>query len=416
MSVEKNFFQEILQTLEIARPHLDIPEAVYQRLRVPRRSLIVSVPVEMDNGKTVYYTGYRVHYDFARGPAKGGVRYHPGVTLDEITALSALMTWKCAVVDVPFGGSKGGVACDTKSMSREEIEKLTRRYTYEISMLIGPEIDIPAPDMYTDEQVMAWMMDTYSMMKGYNVPGVVTGKPVSIGGSLGRSRATASGLTTIVLESLAHLNIRLEGLRVSTLGFGNVGYNTARMLFNRGAIIVGVSDSKGAIYNAAGLDLDAVVAHKTACSTVSGFQGAENLTIDELIGAPTDLLVPASIEGQINGVNAGSVKAKIIAEGANNPVTVEADRILADRGVLVIPGILANAGAVVVSYFEWVQDLQRFFWDEDEINMKLNLIMKKAFREVVEISKEKKIDMRCAATVLGVKRVAEAIIIRGLYP
>ncbi len=416
MSVGKNFFQEILQTLEIAKPHLDIPEAVYRRLRVPRRSLTVSVPVEMDNGETIYYTGYRVHYDFARGPAKGGVRYHPGVTLDEITALSALMTWKCAVVDVPFGGSKGGIACDTKSMSREEIEKLTRRYTYEISPLIGPEIDIPAPDMYTDEQVMAWMMDTYSMIKGYNVPGVVTGKPVSIGGSLGRSRATACGLTTIVLESLAHLIIPLKGLRVSTLGFGNVGYNTARMLSDKGAIIVGVSDSKGAIYNAAGLDLDAVVAHKNACSTVSGFHGAENLTIDELIGAPTDLLVPASVEGQINAANAASVKAKIIAEGANNPVTIEADRILAGKGVFVIPGILANAGAVVVSYFEWVQDLQRFFWDEDEINKKLTLIMKKAFREVLELSKEKKIDMRCAATVLGVKRVAEAIIIRGLYP
>jgi len=416
MSVEKNFFQEVLQTLENARPHLDIPEAVYRRMRIPRRSLIVSVPVEMDNGETVYYTGYRVHYDFARGPAKGGVRYHPGVTLDEITALSALMTWKCAVVDVPFGGSKGGITCDTRSMSREEIEKLTRRYTYEISQFIGPETDIPAPDMYTDEQVMAWMMDTYSMIKGYNVPGVVTGKPVSIGGSLGRSRATACGLTTIILESLAHLNIRLEGLRVSTLGFGNVGYNTARMLSDKGAKIVGVSDSKGAIYNAAGLDMDAVAAHKAACSTVSGFHGAENLTINELIGSPVDLLVPASVEGQINASNAGSVKAKIIAEGANNPVTVEADRILAGRGVFVIPGILANAGAVVVSYFEWVQDLQRFFWDEDEINRKLNFIMKKAFREVLELSKEKKIDMRCAATVLGVRRVAEAIITRGLYP
>jgi len=416
MSVDKSFFQEILQTLESARPHLDIPEAVYQRMRVPRRSLIVSVPVEMDNGETIYYTGYRVHYDFARGPAKGGVRYHPGVNLDEITALAALMTWKCAVVDVPFGGSKGGIACDTRSMSREEIEKLTRRYTYEISLLIGPETDIPAPDMYTDEQVMAWMMDTYSMMKGYTVPGVVTGKPVSIGGSLGRSRATACGLTTIVQESLAHLNIPLKGLRVSTLGFGNVGYNTARMLSDRGAIVVGVSDSKGAIYNAAGLDMDAVAAHKKAGSTVSGFHGAENLTINELIGAPADLLVPASVEGQINASNAGSIKAKIIAEGANNPVTVEADSILADRGVFVIPGILANAGAVVVSYFEWVQDLQRFFWNESEIDNRLNIIMKKAFHEVLELSKEKKIDMRCAATVLGVRRVAGAIITRGLYP
>jgi len=416
MSVEKGFFKEVLHSLESARAHLDIPEAVYRRLSVPRRSLVVSVPVKMDNGEITYYTGYRVHYDFARGPAKGGVRYHPDVDLDEITALAALMTWKCGVVDVPFGGSKGGVNCDARAMSRGELERLTRRYTYEISCFIGPETDIPAPDMYTDEQVMAWMMDTYSMMKGYTVPGVVTGKPVSIGGSLGRSRATACGLTTIVLESLAHLNMPLEGLRVSTLGFGNVGYNTARMLFDKGARIVGVSDSRGAIYNPAGLDMDQVVAHKKASGTVSGFHGAENLTIDELIGSPTDLIVPASIEGQINASNAGAVKAKIIAEGANNPVTVEADSILAERGVFVIPCILANAGAVVVSYFEWVQDLQRFFWNEEVINNKLNLVMKKAFKEVVEISKEKKVDMRCAATVLGVKRVAEAIITRGLYP
>ncbi|MDP2689348.1 MAG: Glu/Leu/Phe/Val dehydrogenase, partial [Deltaproteobacteria bacterium] len=336
--------------------------------------------------------------------------------LDEITALAALMAWKCGVVDVPFGGAKGGVTCDPRNMSRGEIERLTRRYTYEIGIIIGPETDIPAPDVYTDEQVMAWMMDTYSMMKGYPVPGVVTGKPVSIGGSLGRRRATASGLVTIVMESLAHLNIPEKDLRVSVLGFGNVGYNTAKILYDRGAKVLGVSDSKGAIYNPKGLDIDKVAKHKAQTNTVRGFREAEDMTMDELLSVETDVLVPAALEGQINSGNAGRIKTRILAEGANNPVTIEADEILLDKGVFVIPGILANAGAVVVSYFEWVQDLQRFFWNENEVDNRLNMIMKKAFKEVLEISKEKNTDMRCAATVLGVKRVAEAIQTRGLYP
>ncbi len=403
-------------TLETANRHLNLPESVYNRLRVPRRSLTVSVPVAMDDGRVVYYPGYRVQYDFARGPAKGGVRYHPNVNLDEITALAALMAWKCGVVDVPFGGAKGGVTCDPRNMSRGEIERLTRRYTYEIGIIIGPETDIPAPDVYTDEQVMAWMMDTYSMMKGYPVPGVVTGKPVSIGGSLGRHRATASGLVTIIMESLAHLNIPEKGLRVSVLGFGNVGYNTAKILYDRGMKVLGVSDSKGAIFNPGGLDIDKVAKHKAQTNTVRGFREAEDLTTDELLSVETDVLVPAALEGQINSGNAGRIKTRVLAEGANNPVTIEADEILLDKGVFVIPGILANAGAVVVSYFEWVQDLQRFFWNESEVDNRLNMVMKKAFKEVLEISKEKNTDMRCAATVLGVKRVAEAIQTRGLYP
>ncbi|MFQ5736179.1 MAG: Glu/Leu/Phe/Val dehydrogenase [Thermodesulfobacteriota bacterium] len=416
MEPKKSFFQEILLTLENANRHINLPEAVYQRLRVPRRTISVSVPVEMDDGSVIYYSGYRVHYDYARGPAKGGIRYHPRVDLDEISALAALMAWKCGVVEVPFSGAKGGVACDTKKMSLGEIERLTRRFTYEISDFIGPDKDIPAPDMYTDEQVMAWMMDTYSMIKGHSVPGVVTGKPVSIGGSLGRNRATASGLVTVVCESLAHLGIPIDKLRVSVLGFGNVGYHTAHILYKMGAKVIGVSDSKGAIHNPGGLDIENVARHKTASGSVRGFQNAENLTVDELLGMETDVLVPASIEGQIHGANAGAIKTRILAEGANNPVTMEADEILLDKGVFIIPGILANAGGVVVSYFEWVQDLQMFFWNETEIDNKLKIIMKKAFHEVLEISEEKKVNMRCAATVLGVSRVAEAIMTRGLYP
>lgn len=416
MSSEKSFFQEILVTLESANRHLNLPQAVYDRLKTPRRSLIVSVPVQMDDGAVSFFTGYRVQYDFARGPAKGGVRYHPRVNLDEITALAALMTWKCAVVDIPFGGAKGGVACDSTVMSRDEIMRLTRRYTYEIGLIIGPESDIPAPDVYTDEQVMAWMMDTYSMMKGYSVPGVVTGKPVSLGGSLGRNKATSAGLVTTVIEALKLRGMSMDGLSVVVLGFGKVGYHAAKILYDAGAKVIGVADSKGAIYNPQGLDIDEVEKHKKAADTVQGYKEAENLTIEELITIESDVLIPAALERQINSNNADKVKTRIIAEGANNPLTTEADEILNDKGVLILPGVLANAGGVVVSYFEWVQDLQRFFWDEAEIDSRLNTIMKKAFKEVIAIATEKKIDLRTAATVLGVKRVAEAIQMRGLYP
>ncbi len=416
MAPENGFFQEVLTNLENANKHLNLPAAIYERLRTPRRSLIVSVPVQLDNGTVSFFTGYRVQYDFARGPAKGGIRYHPKVNLDEITALAALMTWKCGVVDLPFGGAKGGVACDPTIMSRDEIKRLTRRYTYEIGIIIGPESDIPAPDVYTDEQVMAWMMDTYSMMKGHSVPGVVTGKPVSIGGSQGRMRATSSGLVTTVMEALVHLGMKAEGLSVIVLGFGKVGFHAASLLSKAGAKVIGVADSKGAIYNPQGLDIDEVAAHKKVMDTVQGFREADNLTVDELISIETDVLIPAALEGQIHGGNAGRIKARIIAEGANNPLTIEANNILTEKGVFIIPDILANAGGVVVSYFEWVQDLQRFFWDEQEVDSRLNTIMKKAFHEVLSISREKNIDMRTAAMVLGVKRVAEAVSVRGLYP
>ncbi len=372
--------------------------------------------MQLDNGTVSFFTGYRVQYDFARGPAKGGIRYHPKVNLDEITALAALMTWKCGVVDLPFGGAKGGVACDPTVMSRDEIKRLTRRYTYEIGIIIGPESDIPAPDVYTDEQVMAWMMDTYSMMKGHSVPGVVTGKPVSIGGSQGRSRATSSGLVTTVMEALKHLGMSVEGLTVSVLGFGKVGFHAAKILSDAGAKVIGVADSKGAIYNPQGLDINDVAMHKSKIDTVQGYREADNLTVDELISIDSDVLIPAALEGQIHSGNAGRVRAKIIAEGANNPLTIEANSILTEKGTFIIPDILANAGGVVVSYFEWVQDLQRFFWNEEEVDARLNTIMRKAFHEVLSISNEKNIDMRTAAMVLGVKRVAEAVAVRGLYP
>ncbi|MEK6790966.1 MAG: Glu/Leu/Phe/Val dehydrogenase [Deltaproteobacteria bacterium] len=416
MSTEAGFFQEVLATLENANRYLELPPAIYERLRTPRRSLIVSVPVLMDNGKVKFFTGYRVQYDTARGPAKGGIRYHPKVTLDEITALAALMTWKCAVVDLPFGGAKGGVACDPTVMSRDEKKRLTRRYTYEIAFLIGPESDIPAPDVYTDEQTMAWMMDTYSMMKGYSVPGVVTGKPVCIGGSLGRGTATSDGLVITILEALATLNMSVGGLTVTVIGFGKVGYHTARLLHGLGAKVVGVVDSKGAVYNAKGLDIGALHKHKQETGALSGFKEAGDLTLDELLAIPVDVLVPAALEGQINIHNVKRIKTRILAEGANNPVTNEADKVLIDNGVFLLPGVLANAGGVVVSYFEWVQDLQRYFWDETEIKNRLKSIMTKAYREVLHISVDKKVDMRTAATVLGVQRVAEAIQVRGLYP
>ncbi len=413
---KQTFFDEILYTLDQANRHLKLPPAIYERLRRPRRSLIVSLPVQMDDSTVRYFTGYRVQYDFARGPAKGGIRYHPRVNLDEVTALAALMTWKCAVVDIPFGGAKGGVDCDTTTMSRDEIKRLTRRYTYEISILIGPEIDIPAPDMYTDEQVMAWMMDTYSMMKGYAVPGVVTGKPVCIGGSLGRNKATSAGLVTTVMEALKYLGIAPNGLSVTVLGFGKVGYHAAKILYDMGVKVIGIADSKGALYNPQGIDIDAAFAHKTESGRLSGYNGAEEMSIDELLSVESDVLIPAALEGQIHAGNVRSIKTKILAEGANNPVTNDADSVLREKGVFVIPGILANAGGVVVSYFEWVQDLQRFFWTEKEINERLDSIMIKAFKEVLTVSIDRAVDMRTAAMIVAVKRVAEAVMVRGLYP
>lgn len=413
---DNNPFQEVLDRLEAVNKYMNLPPAIYNRMRCPRRSLIVSLPVTMDNGEVKYFEGYRVQYNTARGPAKGGIRYHPDVTLNEIITLAALMTWKCAVVDLPFGGAKGGVACDTTKMSRDEIKRTTRRYTHEIAMFIGPESDIPAPDMYTDEQVMAWLMDTYSTIKGYSVPGVVTGKPICIGGSLGRKSATSQGLVTVLLEAIKHLGLSYKDLTVSIIGFGNVGAIAADILYKKGMRIVGLADSKAAIYNPRGLDIDAVKKHKAEKKSLAGFKDAERVSIDELIGLNCDVLIPAAVESQVNVKNAKNVKARIIAEGANDPTTREADTILNDKGVLILPDILANAGGVVVSYFEWVQDIQRFFWDEDEIQKRLENIMIKAFKHVLTIAQSKKVDMRTAAMIVGVGRVAEASAVRGLYP
>ncbi|HHL40478.1 MAG TPA: Glu/Leu/Phe/Val dehydrogenase [Deltaproteobacteria bacterium] len=413
---ERSAFSEVIEGVDLANGYLNLPAGLVKRLKTPMRSLEVSVPVEMDDGRLEIFKGYRVQYDTARGPGKGGIRYHRDVTLDEIKALAALMTWKCALVDIPFGGAKGGVACDTTVMSTAEKERLTRRFTYEIGIIIGPESDIPAPDMYTDEQVMAWMMDTYSMMKGHAVPGVVTGKPICLGGSLGRHRATAEGVFILITEALTHLGMSLDGLRVSIIGFGKVGSTLAALLSGAGARVVAVSDSRGAVHNAGGLDIDALARHKDAGGSVAGFDGADDMKPAELIALDVDLLVPAALEGQINRSNAADIKARIIAEAANHPTTSEADAILKEKGVFVIPDVLANAGGVVVSYFEWVQDLQRFFWEEEDVNKKLRKIMTRAFDAVLETSLSKKTDMRTAAMILAVGRVAAAASLRGIYP
>lgn len=380
------------------------------------RSLIVTIPVEMGSGELKSFTGYRVQYNTARGPTKGGIRYHPEVNLDQTTSLAALMTFKCGVVNLPFGGAKGGVACDSTSMSIKEIKQLTRRFTHELAPFIGPDRDIPAPDMYTNAQTMAWMMDTYSMMKGFSVPGVVTGKPISIGGSKGREWATAEGLIVTLEATLKHLDIAGDGLSVSILGYGNVGSGVARLLADRGFVIAGLADSKSAIFNPKGLDLKKINSHKAESGSLKGFEGAETLSLEELIGQEVDILVPASVEGQLNAENAHSIKARIVAEGANDPTTPEADLILADKNIFLIPDILANAGGVVVSYFEWIQDLQWFFWDEGKICKELIEIMGKAFKEVLDFSQKKNCSMRTAALSVGVQRVADASAVRGLYP
>lgn len=417
MSLEESpYYKEVLERLEEANRHLNVHESIYQRMRSPGRSLSVTVPVMMDDGLVRYFPGYRVQHNSARGPTKGGLRYHPNVTLDEITALAALMTYKCAVVNIPYGGAKGGVACDTTKMSRNELKRLTRRYTYEIGFIIGPESDIPAPDMYTNQQVMAWMMDTYSMMKGYSVPGVVTGKPLCIGGSLCTEVATGIGLVEVLKLAVEHKNLKMDGLTVSIVGYGKVGAAIARFVSSMGAKVVGVADTKGAVYNPEGLNWMEVSKHKRKTRSVTGYPEAEDLTIEELLRKEVDVLIPAALEGLIHCDNVNDIKTRIIIEAANNPTSPEADRVLRERDIFVLPDILANAGGVVVSYFEWVQDLQGYFWDEEEIVKRLKLIITKAFKEVIRVSEEKKTDMRTSAMILGVGRVAEAISVRGLYP
>jgi len=382
-----------------------------------KKAVEVSVPTRMDDGSVQVFDAFRVVHNVARGPSKGGIRYHPAVTLEETKALSMWMTWKCALMDLPFGGAKGGVVCDPKSLSIRELEGMTRRYTTEIINQIGPEVDIPAPDVGTSSQVMAWIFDTYSMNKGYSVLGVVTGKPLQIGGSVGREEATGRGAAFCTREVLRKKDGRdVEGARVAVQGFGNVGYNLADILSQWGATIVAVSDSTGGIHNPQGLDVRAAAAHKRENGGLAGFGESDDVTNEELLALDCDVLAPCALESAITRENASEVKAPIICEGANGPTTLEADEILEDRGVLILPDVLANGGGVVVSYFEWVQGLQEYFWKEDEVNDRLADIITRAFEETWRIHEERSLSMRQAAYAIGVGRVAEATTTRGLYP
>ena len=381
-----------------------------------KKAVVVSVPVTMDDGTIQALEGYRVTHNIARGPSKGGIRYHPDVELDEVKALAMWMTWKCALMGIPFGGAKGGIAVDPKKLSQGELQRMTRRYTSEIINEIGPEKDIPAPYVGTNAAVMAWIFDTYSMNKGHSVLGVVTGKPLNVGGSLGRLEATAHGALYCIQEAVRKREMRMDELRVAVQGFGNVGSFLAKFLAEQGSTVIAVSDSRGGIYNEAGLDMSAVLAHKQETGALEGLRGAESITNDELLLLECDVLAPCALEQVITSSNADQVKAKIVAEGANGPVTPAADEILDDRGVLILPDVLANAGGVVVSYFEWVQGLQEYFWKEDEINSKLRDITTRAFNETWRTMEERKTSMRLAAYGLAVRRVADATITRGLYP
>ena len=398
-----------------AADHLQLDAGLREILEKPKRCLIVSIPTRMDDGSIRVFEGYRVQHSLARGPAKGGIRYHPDVTLDEVKALAAWMTWKCAVVNLPYGGAKGGVVCNPKLMSRGELERMTRRFASELSLVIGPDRDIPARDLYTDPQVLAWVMDTYSMQVGYSAPGVVTGKPLPIGGSEGRNEATGRGAHLAIREACKELKIP-PGSRVAVQGFGNAGSVVAKLLAADGWNLIAVSDSKGGVYNSKGLALNRVLEHKQRTGSVVGYPEAEPIDNLRLLELECEVLVPAALENQITERNAGRIKARVVAEVANGPTTPAADDVLYKRGVFVIPDILCNAGGVTVSYFEWVQDLQAFFWDEDVINEHLGRIMLKAFREVLGIAKSRRIDLRQAAWILAVGRVSEAQQIRGLWP
>jgi glutamate dehydrogenase (NAD(P)+) len=421
--IDRSAAQSALNVWHMAQRQLDeaakligLDASIHGYLRVPKRVLTVSVPCEMDDGSYRVFEGYRVQHNMARGPAKGGIRFHPDVTLDEIKALAMWMTWKCALVNIPFGGAKGGVICDPKSMSMRELERMTRRYTTEISIIIGPEKDIPAPDVYTTPQIMAWIMDTFSMQKGYSIPGVVTGKPLAIGGSLGRDSATARGCLYVVNEALKERGLQPQGTRVAIQGFGNAGLHAAELMDAEDFKIVAVSDSRGGVANDRGLDVKKVVAFKSETGSVVGFSGGESISNKELLEYDCDVLVPAALEKVITADNARRIKARIVAEAANGPTLPEADDILHDRGVMVLPDILANAGGVTVSYLEWVQDLQENFWEEEEINERLRRSMVRAFRETLERSQQHDIDLRRGAYAVAVNRVAEATMLRGVYP
>jgi glutamate dehydrogenase (NAD(P)+) len=415
MSSERNVFGAMLQEFEGAARILNLDPGIWKILTTPKRQIIVSCPVQMDNGTIEVFTGYRVQYNITLGPAKGGIRFHPGVTLDEVAALAAWMTWKCAVAQLPFGGGKGGIVCDPTRMSKRELEALTRRYTAEIIDAVGPDKDVPAPDVNTNEQIMAWFMDTYSMHVGHTSTAVVTGKPIAMGGSLGRREATGRGVMIITRESAKHLGLNLKGARIAVQGFGNVGSVAAELLEEMGARIVAVTDWKGGVHNAKGLDIKKLVEYNGQHRTVDGFSGAEPITNAELFKLDVDVLIPAALEEQITAQNMRDIRAKLIVEGANGPTSPEAHKFLHDKGVFVVPDILANAGGVTVSYFEWVQDRHGYFWPEHEVNERLEAKMCQAFGEVLRTAQQYKVDMRTAAYIVAINRVATVTKMRGMY-
>jgi glutamate dehydrogenase (NAD(P)+) len=415
MSSERTVFGAMLEEFEGAARILNLDPGIWKILTTPKRQIIVSCPVQMDNGAIEVFTGYRVQYNITLGPAKGGIRYHPGVTLDEVAALAAWMTWKCAVAQLPFGGGKGGIVCDPARMSKRELEALTRRYTAEIIDAVGPDKDVPAPDVNTNEQVMAWFMDTYSMHVGHTSTAVVTGKPIEMGGSLGRREATGRGVMIITRESAKHLGLNLKGARIAVQGFGNVGSIAADLLEDMGAKIVAVTDWKGGLYNPRGLNIKSVLSHARQHRTVHGFSDADTLAHEDLFKLDVDVLIPAALEEQITSENMRDIRAKLIVEGANGPTTPDAHKYLHEQGVFIVPDILANAGGVTVSYFEWVQDRHGYFWPENEVNDRLEAKMCQAFTAVLETAQRYKVDMRTAAYIVAINRVATVTKMRGMY-
>lgn len=401
---------------DIAAEHLKLDSGLRQILRTPKRVLEVSIPTKLDNGQVKVFSGFRVQHNVARGPAKGGIRYHPNVTLDEVKALAAWMTWKTAAVNIPYGGGKGGVICDPKRMSKGELERMTRRYASEILPIIGPDRDIPAPDVYTDSQTMAWIMDTYSMTVGYSSLGVVTGKPLAIGGSEGRNEATARGCVVVCEEACKVKRMSLRGSTVAIQGFGNAGAIAARLFTEKKAKVIAISDSRGGVFNSRGIDPLKASRYKERAGTVVGMPGTSRISNDDLLTMKCDILVPAALENVITLNNVEQIKAKIVAEAANGPTTPHSDEVLARKGIMVLPDILANAGGVTCSYFEWVQDLQSFFWSETEVNAKLESVLRRAFQDVHESARKHRVHMRTGAYALAVGRVADATVVRGLFP
>ncbi len=422
MSAEKlqvgkpNPYAVAVEQFMIAADKLNLDDGMKQILSQPKRELIVHFPVRLDDGSYRVFTGFRVQHSLTRGPAKGGIRYHQDVSLDEVKALAMWMTWKCATVGIPYGGAKGGVIVDPRERSLAEMERLTRRFAVEIAPIVGPEIDIPAPDVNTNAQTMAWIMDTISMLKGYPIPGLITGKPIAIEGSLGRNEATARGLVYVIREAVKTIGMNLQGARIAVQGYGNVGSNSARLLQEDGAKIIAVSDVNGGIYSSSGIDTVGALRYNQEHGRLAGFDGTDSITNAELLEVDCDILIPAALESVLTRENADHVKARLIVEAANGPTTPEADLILHDKGVIILPDILANAGGVTVSYFEWAQNIQGYYWAEDEVNVKLERVMKRSFQDVYETAENNKVDIRTGAYMLAISRVAEVTRLRGIFP